>query len=266
MCDNQESPSNRKQFHPCFEVEHLAKEFSRHFHHGSLTPDFYINNIHGRAQTTWDMYPSEEPVKKVKDFILNSHLPTRMKKRIYFKAERAKQHLIVSEILAHYFFTHLEQIHYRRTPISQIGIQWVTITGHKNPYDEETEEHLLLDKQPISLIYLKTESGQVLYLDLCSPQVDVHSYTEDGFPYLILEELKLKKQYAPKFSNFVTIDQLSPEPELITDEAHFGNYLEMIVDQAEKEEDDDRAEYLVEYHERLENDFDLEIQKQMSEN
>lgn len=244
------------------EVQFLAEQFSKHFHHHSLTPDFILNDIRGQAGSVWDIFPTDEPVKRIREFLPNSRLPPRMKRRIYFKAERAKQHLVCSEILGHYIFTRLGEIHYQsRSLVKEVGIQWLTVTGHRNPYDEEMEEYFLKNKQSISLLYLKLENGQELWIDLCSPQVDVHSYTKEDFPCLILTELPKTKGelYSKKHNNFVALTEDAPPAEMITSEEHYGQYLEMIVDQAEKENDYDRAEYLVEYHERMEEDFSKQI-------
>lgn len=258
-----------KFYYEQMDVEYLGKEFSKHFGKNCMTPEFFVNQFRNN-RNIWDVFPCEEPVKKVRDFLPNSHLPMKMKIFLYNKAQRAKQHLVVAEILSHFMYCRRDQLHYKNSPIVSINLQWITVSGHSNPKLVEDEEnfngrltHLVNDKQPICLINLVTESGLQIYLDLCSPQVDVHSYTEEGYPFLMLNEIKKGSAYAPQVSNNVIIEDIE-EPVPVNSEELYGSYLEMIVDQQEESSDPDRAEFLVEYHERIEADFKKLIDDQIS--
>lgn len=245
------------------EIEFIAKLFSKHFHYNSWSPDFYINDIK-KSGAYWDIYPTEDgsAVKRMSDFLRNSHMSPRLKKFIYYKAERANQDVIVSEILAHYFLKHINEIHYQQQKIIEIGIQSFVVVGHKNPYDQEQEIYLLKNKQPISIVYLKTESGQTLYIDLCATQLDINSFDDHGMPYLLLTEIHKNKLYAPKSSNAIKVIEIK-DLIVINDDSHYQTYLQNLVNTKENDGlEDDEKDYLQNYHERLESDFEKFINKQ----
>jgi len=242
------------------DIEYIARSFSKHFHKNSWSPNFYITDIK-KSGTYWDIFPMDEPIKKMNQFLRNSRLSPKLKSFIYYKAERANQDLVVSEILAYYFLKHIDQIHYQQKKIIEIGIQPLTVTGHKNPFDIELEFYLMKNKQPINVIYLKTESDQVLYIDLCCSQLDIHSYDSNNMPYLLLTEISKNKLYASKFNNSVKVIQVD-ELIKINDESHYNTYLQNLVNTKPKEDlEEDELDYLQGYHERMYNDFAVLIKK-----
>lgn len=255
---SQETQTN-KIYYEYLDVTYLAKAFSKLFHEQSLTPEYYINQI-GKAHSTWDNFPTEEPVKEIRQFLPHCRYPQKMKMNIFYKAERASQHLVVTECLSYYMFTRIKDVHYQGDPIETVNIQWLTVTGHRNPVMLEEEQYLLKNQQPICILYLVTKSGQNLYLDLCATQVDINHYSDDdgksGYPYLLLDKLELNQPYAPDNNLNVTITAIE-EPVPVTSE-NFGNYLEMLVDQHDEE-----AEYLIEYHERMVDDFRKTINRKL---
>jgi len=255
-----ETKSNKKYYEQ-LDVVYLAKEFSKFFHHNSITPEFYINQFR-QNRYIWDVFPTEDPIKTVQEFLPHSHLNHKSKINLYSKAERANQHLAISEVFSHFLFRRQSEVHYNQDPIKQISLQWIVVTGHRNHKLIEDEENfmgkltfLLKDKQPICLIHLETESGKTFYLDLCATQIDIYSYSEDGFPFLMIEEeIKIDQLYSETHNlnvKVLEVEQLVP----INSETNYGAYLEMLVDQQAEDSDPDRAEFLVEFHERLEEDF-----------
>lgn len=250
-----------KSFSPFMDVEYLATNFSSHFHFNSLSPEFYIQV---KKLNHWEMYPTEEPVKRLNDFLPSSRTIYFLKKRMYYKAERANQHLIVCEVLGHYFLEHLEELHFRQDQIAKINLQWLTVSGHMNPYDQEEEVYLLKNKQRISVLHLVTQSGLNIYLDLCGPQIDLHNYADKfDIPIVMTDNLENKKPYLPDVNKNINV-LLVEESVPITDQDHYREYLELMI--KDNEDDvDDRAEYLIEYHERLEKDFSDLIQKNIKE-
>lgn len=247
---------NQKK-HPLMDVESLAKEFSRHFHENVLAPDYYINSL-GRTNQ-WDNIPTEEPVKQLRDFLPHSRYPNRIKWNYFNKAERTGQHLVVSQILSHYFFTKLGEIHYQQDLIKTISLQWLIVKGHRNPFMLEEEQYLMKNKQPICIIKLETESGQIFYLDLCATQLDIFKYSskdnKSGFPFLMIKnKLQIKKLYAPEFDKNIKIVSME-EQIIVNNEQIFLDYLELLLDN----DNLDDAEHLVEYHERIEKQFRIKI-------
>ena len=257
MVVQNDEPKNFTQYN---EIEYLGKLFSKHFHYNSWSPDFFINDIKKNG-AYWDIRYTDEPVKKMSQFLLNSHLPQRLKKYVYYKAERANQDYSVSEILAHYFLKNINQIHYQQQQITHVGIQKLTVVGHKNPYDQEQEIYLLQNKLPITVIFLKTISGQTLYMDLCASQLDINSYSDDGMPYLLLTELSKNKLYAPKFSNAIKVISID-EPIITSDNSHYESYLKDLINNKNENLDDDELDYLQNYHEKLESDFSNTLERQ----
>jgi hypothetical protein len=264
------------KYDPHMDIEYLAIAFSRHFHQKSLSPDFYAVV---KKPSQWEIYYTEEPCKTLNEFLPSCRYPIWQKKKYFYKAERLNQHLVVSEVLGHYFYLHQEQIHFRSDPITQINLQWLSVTGHSNPYDVEEGVYLMQNKMRISVLHLVTKSGRNIYLDLCGPQLDLHNYATGDMrktgmddPILMLDSIKAGKPYAPKVNQSITVTAVEDSVPITSDE-HYPEYLELIIDQIEKSKntyndstqnpadlDPDRGEYLIEYHERLEEEFTKSIQ------
>lgn len=262
MSDQIKEMSNEEQekiYYEHLDVQSLGKTFSKIFHEQVLAPEYYVTQT-GRGNLVWDNLPTEEPVKNVREFLPHSRYPQRMKTNWFFKAERATQHLVVTQILSHYMFTRLGDIHYNEDPIDKIYIQWMTADGFTNPMMLEEEQYLLKNKQPFCVVHLVTKSGKKLYLDLCATQFDIASYSSDdgktGYPYYLTENVEKGKPYAPKLRPSVRIIEME-EPVPVDSEEIFRTYLEMLLDG-----DLDDAEYLVEYHERMENDLRKLVNKE----
>lgn len=254
--------SENTVFNKYNDVEYIGQLFSKHFHKTSWSPNFYISDIK-KSGTYWDMYPQDEPVKKMNLFLRNSRLSPKLKSFVYYKAERANQDLVVSEILAYYFLKHKDEIHYQQKKIVEIGIQPLIVDGHKNPYDIEQELYLMKNKQPINIVYLKTELNQILYMDLCASQLDINAYTTEGMPYLLLTELQKNKLYVPKLNNSVRIIEIR-ELIKIFNETHYENYIKNLINTESNEDlEDDELDYLQGYHERIYKDFETLINKKI---
>lgn len=244
---------------PKMDVENLAIQFSHLFHKEGLSPEFYVCI---KRPGLWEIYDTEEPCKELNDFLRACRLPLWMKKRYYYKGERANQHLVVTEILGHFMFRHKDEIHFRGDLIDKISIQWATMTGHTVPYDKEEERYLMKNKLPVSLLLLTTKMGKNIYIDLCGPQLDVHNYASGdkkrGYddPIYMTNTIKRGKLYAPDLDKSVKV--ISIEDPITIDEDHYRKYLDLLIE----EDDDDRAEYLIEYHERLEGDFEKLVKEQ----
>tara|TARA_R100001163_G_scaffold65832_1_gene65436 strand:+ start:1471 stop:2334 length:864 start_codon:yes stop_codon:yes gene_type:complete len=270
MSENQlEVNEAAKQLDPRMDVEHLSIVFSNHYKKNSMSPEFYICY---KRPGQWEIYYTEDPVKTIREFLPTCRLPFRLQKRMYYKAERANQHLIVCEVLGHYFVQNLGRIHFRGDPIKSVNLQWLLVTGFSNPRDTEEEISLLKNKQRISILKLITRSDKTIYIDLCGPQIDIHGYATGSFkekkgqddPILMFDKIENKKPYVPQLSKSVKVLEIE-DVVPIEDEEHFGNYLEMMLDETANDPDCDKAEYLVEYHERLEEEFSKRIEQQIEE-
>jgi hypothetical protein len=268
-------------YDPHMDIEYLAIIFSQQFHKKSLTPDFYVCI---KKPSNWEIYYTEEPCKTLNDFMPNCRAPIFQKKKYFYKAERLNQHQTVSEILGRYFYLHLQQIHFRGDPITQINLQWLTVSGHSNPYDVEEEVYLMDNKMRISVLHLVTKSGRNIYLDLCGPQVDLHNYATGEFktgqddPILMVNSIKVGKPYSSALNKDVKVISLE-DPIPITVEGHYQEYIKKLIHDIENPErtftditqnpnntDPDRGEYLIEYHERLLTEFSELIQEKITKN
>lgn len=260
------------QYESHMDIEYLAIAFSHHFHQKSLSPDFYACI---KKPSHWEIYYTDDPCKTLNEFLPSCRYPIWQKKKYFYKAERLNQHLIVCEVLGHYFYQNLQKIHFRSDPITQINLQWLTVTGHTNPYDVEEEVYMMQNKQRISVLHLVTKSGKNIYLDLCGPQVDLHNYATGDMrkmglddPILMVDSIKEGCTYAPSVNLDIKVIGVEGESTTLMEEGHMSKYLKDMIEEIERSQttysdstqnpansDPDRGEYLVEYHERLEKEF-----------
>ena len=273
--------SSSSNYDPHMDIEYLGTLFSQQFHKKSLSPDFYVCI---KKPAHWEIYYTEEPCKTLNEFMPSCRAPIWQKKKYFYKAERLNQHLTISEILGRYCYQHLDQIHFRNDPITQINLQWLTVSGHSNPYDVEEEVYLMDNKMRVSVLHFVTKAGRNIYMDLCGPQIDLHNYVTGDLrkgqddPILMVDSIKVGKAYSSVLNQSVKVLALE-EPVPITTETHYKEYLDKLIYDIENPEktytditqnpnnvDPDRGEYLIEYHDHLGREFTKLIEDKISKN
>ncbi len=87
---------SHSKFH---DVIHLTQLLSEHIHTEGINLDYYINAFQDYGRI-WDVIEMEHPVKEIQYFLPYSRLSYKFKKNFFFKAERANQANLISNILA----------------------------------------------------------------------------------------------------------------------------------------------------------------------
>lgn len=213
------------------DVTYLSKLMSKHFHEKSLTPDYYITGFkdYGRI---WDIIEMDDPVKDIQYFLPNCRFNDKIKKNIYWKAERAGQSILLCQLLANYFFNkkNSNSLFYNKHPITDVYILPITTKDHKSPIFDD-ERKVLSSKETFNIIHLRYIDDdhyiKDVYIDLCATQVDITSYDSDGYPLYIFEKLQLGELYGESFNKDTRIVNIGPEIHIINDTA-YQNYLEAV--------------------------------------
>jgi hypothetical protein len=222
------------------DVEVIAKALSKMIHLHSLTPDFSIKNFDSSSQYDWNVREMDEPVKKIRDFLPNCRSSERIKKNLYYKAERIGQSLIAVEILGEYLRNRKQQLYYKSKLVVEIKMQWLTVKGHIVPKIRDFEKPIIpkIFNFPVTLLKLQDDDNPI-YIDLCATQLDINTYDEKGHPYLILTKLEPNTYYSKEHNLYTKIVSIE-EAFSFKDDTNWNEYL----DEIEEEEDRNQVEYI----------------------
>lgn len=213
------------------DVIYLSKIMSKHFHEKSITPDYYITGFSNHGQV-WNIVEMEDPVKDIQHFLPNCRLNEKMKKNIYWKAERAGQSILLCQMLSNYFHNKIRSnaLFYNKCPIINVFILPITTKYHKTPVFDD-ERKVLSGKETFHVIHLHyiDEERYVrdLYIDLCSPQVDVTSYDSEGYPLYVFENLEVDELYANEHNRDTTVIRIDQDI-YVNSDVSYQNYLDAV--------------------------------------
>jgi len=259
--------SDGKKYYTMMDIELVCIAFSKHFSQNAQMPNYYINQIreNGSVWDDMDFGDDADPIRSIKEFLPHSRFPEFIKSGYFLKAQRAYQDYLVCQVLSHFILCRLGGIHYQGDPIDKIYLQPIVVTGHRAPILENEERYVVPIKHKIYCIFLTTKGGTELYLDLCSPQIDITRLSNDktGYPYLIFrvskngqkrQQMQVGELYCSEHNRNVKIISVLPLIP-IENEKPFKKYLKSFQDQEDREDQEDQEVETTEQNEqkRLEN-------------
>jgi hypothetical protein len=230
----------------------ICEEFSHSFHWNCPGPDYQINifSNHGREWGTVDL---DGPAKLFDEFF-KVRIAHFLKKNLFYKAQRAHQSEIISQLLANILYHRINDDKYKDFPlthknrqIKSVSIQTLTVKGHNTPRLDEMD-FLLPKVHEFEVIQLLDTEDKPIYVDLCGPQVDIFVYGSNERPLLILdnlsEGLKVKEPYSKDYRPFIKVTELGKKLEITGDEqwhkfqdAFLSNNIDDIIGIEEKGEE-----------------------------
>lgn len=218
MTDQEISPLN--------DAEWLAQGFSEIFAAEAVLPDYRVTGDSYR-HSKWVCVELEDAVKNPKAFLPHARCPEQIKKNIFFKAQRVAQGMLCSQLLAKLYSAKIssKSLYFKGKLVTAVYIQWLTIKGHRDIFVEDWEDFIVKREVITQIIKLDVEGRDPVYIDVCSPQVDVFSYGPNGFPYLMLEKLEEKKDYAPEVTKMGATVYSIEEPILVKNETNWNAFL-----------------------------------------
>jgi hypothetical protein len=214
---------------PFHDAETLAQILSLVYDQNAPLPDYYITGF-GLNNRSWRITEVEEPLTKIMQFLPYCRYPDSMKKNIFYKAQRVDQAATLTQILCNFFInkTLSKNLYYRGKLVASVNLQWVTVSGYKNPIMEEWEKTLLpVNNYSFPVVNLITSDNEEVFIDLCSTQIDVNNYDENNVPFLVLHKLTVGAPYASELNKNVIITSMeAPVP--VVNDSNYNNFIEML--------------------------------------
>lgn len=195
------------------DVETLFNIFTKIISFNSIYPDFYVTSFE-QNRSVWLIDDAPEQIKNVKQFLPNCKLPEKLKKNYFMKAQRANNDELIANVLCNFLSYRMNQgsglLLYKGHPITEVGLKWVTVTGHSTPFLDGDNKRLVGIKHNMCVIDLTYTADldvvQHVYYDLCTPQIDVFSYNLEGYPIYKTEALTIGAAYSAENPNVVIVD------------------------------------------------------------